>query len=118
MQPSIEERPWGWFKIILETPTYKIKELLIRPGQRLSYQFHHRRAEHWLLVKGEAVATINDREILLKPDEAIDIPVKTKHRLANRGASDVIFIEVQTGAYFGEDDIVRIEDDYNRASVT
>lgn len=110
----VEERPWGWFKILLETPTYKVKELLVRPGQRLSYQLHHRRNEHWILAKGAAVATIDGKEINLTAGDAIDIPIGAKHRMSNRGTEDLMFIEVQTGTYFGEDDIVRFADDYQR----
>ena len=110
----VEERPWGWFKILLESPNYKVKELLIRPGHRVSYQLHHKRAEHWFVVQGQATATVNDRDIMLKTGDAINIPIETKHRMANQGTEDLIFIEVQTGTYFGEDDIVRFADDYKR----
>jgi mannose-6-phosphate isomerase-like protein (cupin superfamily) len=110
----IEERPWGWFKILLDTPTYKVKELLVKPRQRLSYQMHHRRSEHWFIVAGEASVTIDDQEKIIKKGEFVDIPVEYKHRVANKGTENMIFIEVQTGDYFGEDDIVRFEDDYGR----
>lgn len=112
----VEHRPWGWFKILLDTPEYKVKEILVKPGQRLSYQLHHKRAEHWYIVKGEATVTINDVERLVGAGETVDFPVETKHRCANQGTEDVIFIEVQTGTYFGEDDIVRFSDDYGRAN--
>ena len=114
----IENRPWGWFKILLDTPTYKVKELLVKPGARLSYQLHHKRSEHWFVVQGVATATINDVEQTLAAGHSVDVPVETKHRIANNGAEDVIFIEVQTGTYFGEDDIVRLSDDYNRLSIS
>lgn len=114
MEYYIEERPWGWFKILLDTPEYKVKELLVKPGARLSYQLHHKRAEHWFFVKGEATVTINDSEKIVKAGESVDFPVETKHRVANNSSEDVIFIEVQTGTYFGEDDIVRFSDDYGR----
>ena len=110
-----EQRPWGWFKILLDTPTYKVKELLVKPGARLSYQLHHKRSEHWFVVRGVATATINDVEQTLAAGHSVDVSVETKHRIANNGTEDVIFIEVQTGTYFGEDDIVRLSDDYNRA---
>lgn len=110
----IEERPWGWFKILLDTPTYKVKELLVRPGQRLSYQLHHKRHEHWFVVKGDLGAVIDDTEIFFETGDSVDIPVETKHRAFNPSDEDVVFIEVQTGDYFGEDDIVRFEDDYKR----
>ena len=110
----IEERPWGWFKILLDTPTYKVKEILVKPGNRLSYQMHHKRSEHWYVTQGEAVVTLNDVEQVVKQYEYIDIPVEHKHRVANKSDEDMIFIEIQTGTYFGEDDIVRFEDDYGR----
>ncbi|HAT03878.1 MAG TPA: mannose-6-phosphate isomerase [Candidatus Magasanikbacteria bacterium] len=116
MSMEFEERPWGWYKVLLDTPTYKVKEILVKPRQRLSYQLHHKRSEHWYVVQGEATMTLNDKEILLKKGEYIDIPVEHKHRVANRGDKDMTFIEVQTGEYFGEDDIVRFEDDYGRQS--
>ncbi len=109
-----EERPWGWYKVLLDTPTYKVKEILVKPGERLSYQMHYKRSEHWYVVAGEALVTLDDVEILVKSGEYIDIPVEHKHRVANRGGSDMIFIETQTGSYFGEDDIVRFSDDYGR----
>ena len=110
----VEQRPWGQFKILLDTPTFKVKELVIKPGQRLSYQLHHQRREHWFVVHGKATTTINDAEIILLPGQSMDIPVETKHRIANNGMEDVVVVEVQTGTYFGEDDIVRLSDDYNR----
>ena len=109
-----EQRPWGWFKILLETPTYKVKELLVKPGQRLSYQLHHKRSEHWLVVAGVATVMLNDVVQTLKAGESVDVPFEIKHRIINNTSEDIVFIEVQTGTYFGEDDIVRIEDDYNR----
>lgn len=87
----------------------------MKPGQRLSYQLHHKRAEHWFFTKGEAVVTINDVDRIVKAGESVDFPIETKHRVANKSNEDVIFIEVQTGTYFGEDDIVRFQDDYQRA---
>ncbi|PLX28986.1 mannose-6-phosphate isomerase [Candidatus Parcubacteria bacterium] len=109
-----ENRPWGWYKVLLDTPTHKVKEILVKPGNRLSYQLHYKRSEHWYIVSGEAIVTLDDKDITLKKGEYIDIPVEHKHRIANMGDEDVIFVEVQTGEYFGEDDIVRFEDDYGR----
>ncbi len=116
MEPNyyVEQRPWGQFKILYETLTFKVKELLIKPGQRFSYQTHHKRGEHWLIVQGEAVVTRDDEEMYLTVGESVDLPVGTKHRLGNRGSVNLICIEVQTGTYFGEDDIVRLSDDYKR----
>jgi len=116
MEQDFEERPWGWYKVLLDTPTYKVKEILVKPGQRLSYQLHNKRSEHWYLVKGKAVVTLNDVDKELEAGESIEIPVEAKHRIANQGKEDVVFIEIQTGTYFGEDDEVRLEDDYNRDS--
>ena len=117
MEPNyyVEQRPWGQFKILYETPTFKVKELTVKPGARLSYQLHQKRSEHWLVVQGEATVTRDDQEIVLKTGESVDLPVGTKHRVANQGSEDLIFVEVQTGTYFGEDDIVRLSDDYKRA---
>jgi len=112
-----EQRPWGGFKILLDTPTYKVKEILVKSGQRLSYQMHYKRSEHWYVVQGEAVVTLDDKDITVKKGEYIDIPVEHKHRIANKCDIDIVFIEVQTGSYFGEDDIVRFEDDYGRETL-
>lgn len=110
----LEERPWGWFKVLYETPNCKVKELLVRPGHRLSYQSHAKRHEHWLVTQGQAVVTLNGEEHTLEAGKSIDVPLGTKHRMENRSGEETIFIEVQMGTYFGEDDIVRYSDDYNR----
>jgi len=109
-----EQRPWGQYKVLVDTPTYKVKEILVKPEHRLSYQMHYKRSEHWFVVSGEATVTLDDKDIIVKKGEYIDISVESKHRVANQENEDLIFIEIQTGEYFGEDDIVRIEDDYNR----
>jgi mannose-6-phosphate isomerase len=98
----------------LDAPTHKVKELAVRPGHRLSYQMHAKRSEHWFVVAGDAIVTINDNEAVLREGESVNVPAGTKHRIENRSDRDVVFIEVQTGSYFGEDDIVRFDDDYNR----
>lgn len=113
-----ENRPWGYYTVLLDTPDYKVKEILVRPKNRLSYQLHHKRSEHWYIVQGEAVITLDDKNIVVKKGGYIDIPVEHKHRISNNGEQDVIFIETQTGEYFGEDDIERFEDDYGRSSNT
>lgn len=110
-----EERPWGKFTNYYEGENYKIKEIVVKPGQRLSYQVHEKRAEHWFVVQGQGMATINDVEKPVVIGDTLDIPTQTKHRIGNTGSEDLIFIEVQTGSYFGEDDIVRLSDDYSRA---
>jgi mannose-6-phosphate isomerase len=104
--------------VLLDTPTYKVKRLTVWPGERLSYQKHFRREEHWTVVQGEALLTLNDVDTRRVAGEAIDIPREAWHRLANPGAADLVVIEVQCGEYLGEDDIVRRQDNYGRASKT
>ena len=108
-------RPWGYYEILEDRPRHKVKRIVVYPGQRLSLQMHHRRAEHWLVIGGEGLVTLDDDEILVPSGEAIDIPRGARHRIRNPGVEDCVFIEVQTGDYFGEDDIIRFEDDYGRA---
>ncbi|MGK2924963.1 MAG: mannose-1-phosphate guanylyltransferase/mannose-6-phosphate isomerase [Lysobacterales bacterium] len=107
-------RPWGCYSILEDAEDCKVKRLVVKPGQVLSLQKHHKRAEHWTVIRGVAKVRIGDREFLLHPNESTYIPVETRHRLENPGAKDVHLIEVQTGDYFGEDDIVRYEDIYGR----
>jgi mannose-6-phosphate isomerase len=109
-----DRRPWGFYQVLSDEPDHKIKRIVIHPNQRLSYQRHSRRSEHWYIVTGEAIVTKNDDEIKLKAGQAIDIPTGTWHRIMNARLDDLIFIEIQTGVYFGEDDIERKEDDYGR----
>jgi mannose-6-phosphate isomerase len=109
-----EERPWGGFTNLLDLSTHKVKELFVKPGERLSYQRHMKRREHWYVVSGTGFAILNDTRIPLTPGATLDIAIKDKHRLGNDGNEPLIVIEVQTGTYFGEDDIERFEDDYNR----
>jgi mannose-6-phosphate isomerase len=110
-----ERRPWGNYVILDDGPLAKVKRITVDPGQRLSYQQHHQRAEHWFVVAGTAIVTLDGTEHRVAPGEAIDIPLGTAHRVSNPGSDPLIFIEVQLGDYFGEDDIVRLEDDYGRA---
>jgi mannose-1-phosphate guanylyltransferase/mannose-6-phosphate isomerase len=107
-------RPWGSFSILEDADDCKVKRLVIKPGGVLSLQMHHKRAEHWTVVRGTAKVRLGDKEFLLQPNESTYIPVETRHRLENPGTEDVHLIEVQTGDYFGEDDIVRYEDIYGR----
>jgi len=107
-------RPWGSYSILEDADDCKVKRLVVKPGQVLSLQMHHKRAEHWTVIRGVAKVRIDDDEFLLHPNESTYIPVETRHRLENPGAEDVHLIEVQTGEYFGEDDIVRYEDIYGR----
>ena len=109
-----EERPWGSFEHLLDEEYCKVKRIIVKPGQRLSYQYHHERTEHWVVVQGEAIVILDDEEYEYHIGDVVEIPVTTKHRVENKFNKDLIFIETQTGYYFGEDDIVRIEDDYGR----
>ena len=111
---EIGERPWGKYFVIEDEAHYKLKRIEVNPGQRLSYQFHHYRQEFWTIVEGEAVVTLDDKEFDLKYGESIFIPLGSKHRIENRGSELLVLVEVQTGTYFGEDDIVRLQDDYKR----
>jgi mannose-6-phosphate isomerase-like protein (cupin superfamily) len=110
-----EERPWGRFKNVLDNEFTKVKLIEVDAGKRLSYQSHAKRRESWTVVSGQAVVTLNDREIILKVGEHIDIPLGAKHRLENRGKEKLSVVEVQTGASFGEDDITRYQDDWGRS---
>ncbi len=109
-----ENRPWGRFEILKNETHYKSKIIRVDAGQKISYQSHAKRSEHWILVKGLATVVLNDKEISVKAGEHIYIPQGAKHRIMNTSNSDVEFIEVQVGSYFGEDDIVRYQDDYGR----
>ena len=109
-----EQRPWGNFFVIHEMDNYKIKRIEVDPGKRLSYQYHNSRSEVWVIINGEGKIVLNEEIIKNKKGDSINIPKRTKHRIENTGKEKTVFIEVQTGEYFGEDDIVRIEDDYNR----
>ena len=109
-----EERPWGRFFVLHDEPTYKLKRIEVDPGRRLSYQYHHKRSEAWTIVEGVGTITLNGYIKDYSKGETVLIPQGVKHRIENKGSKKVVFIEVQTGTYFGEDDIVRIEDDYNR----
>ena len=106
--------PWGSFSTLEEGPGYKIKRLVVQPGQRLSLQKHRRRAEHWVVVAGTATVVRDDRRLRLTERQCVVIPRQAWHRIENRGRKPVVIIEVQHGAYLGEDDILRKADDYGR----
>ncbi|HSD00374.1 MAG TPA: mannose-1-phosphate guanylyltransferase/mannose-6-phosphate isomerase [Casimicrobiaceae bacterium] len=108
-------RPWGAYTVLEEAPGFKIKRIEVRPGASLSLQLHHRRTEHWVVVRGIAHVTNGERELDVHPNESTYIPLETRHRLENRGTEPLVIIEVQCGDYLGEDDIVRFEDRYGRA---
>jgi mannose-6-phosphate isomerase len=113
--PTFDRRPWGTFQVLDDTDGWKVKRITVDPGKRLSYQRHDRRAEHWVMVTGTARVTLDDVVHDLGPGESIDIPRGGAHRIENPGDETLVFIEVQMGDYFGEDDIVRLDDDYGRA---
>src|SRR5215210_94637 len=110
--PKFDRRPWGTFTVLDEGENFKVKRIEVLPGKRLSYQKHAQRAEHWFVVQGTAKVTLDDREINVSAGEAIDIAVGSAHRVENAGEELLIFIEVQRGSYLGEDDIVRLQDDF------
>ena len=109
-----EHRPWGSYTVLEDQQTYKVKRIDVLPGKRLSYQKHEKRSEHWIVVQGEGIVTLEGREISLSPGKSIDIPRMAAHRIMNPGQFILTFIEVQRGDYCGEDDIIRLEDDFGR----
>lgn len=114
--PRFDRRPWGTFTVLDEGDNFKVKRIEVLPGKRLSYQRHAQRAEHWVVVHGIAKVTLDDQEMVVKTGEAIDIAVGAAHRIENPGNEQLVFIEVQRGDYLGEDDIVRLHDDFGRMS--
>jgi mannose-6-phosphate isomerase len=115
MQLERGERPWGTYTVLEENTHYKIKRIEVLPGQRLSLQKHHHRSEHWIVVSGSALVTCGEREFMVNINESTFIPIGEQHRLQNPGKIPLVIIEVQSGEYLGEDDIVRFQDDYQRA---
>jgi mannose-1-phosphate guanylyltransferase / mannose-6-phosphate isomerase len=113
LHPTVE-RPWGRYTVMDSGPGYQVKQIVVDPGKRLSLQLHQRRAEHWVVVQGTALVTIGQEQKLVKSNESVFVPLKTPHRLENPGDEPVGIIEVQTGSYLGEDDIVRLADDFWR----
>ncbi len=109
-----ETRPWGSFTVLEDLPYCKVKRLIVHSGHRLSLQYHHKREEHWTVVRGTPTITVGDKEWVSHVGEHIYIPREARHRIANKADEDAELIEVQLGEYFGEDDIVRLEDDYDR----
>jgi mannose-6-phosphate isomerase-like protein (cupin superfamily) len=114
--PRFDRRPWGTFTVLDEGEGFKVKRIEVLPGKRLSYQKHAQRAEHWVVVNGTAKVTLDDREIIVETGQAVDIAVGSAHRVENPGRELLVFIEVQRGNYLGEDDIVRLQDDFGRVS--
>jgi mannose-6-phosphate isomerase-like protein (cupin superfamily) len=112
--PKFDRRPWGTFTVLDEGESFKVKRIEVLPGKRLSYQQHAQRAEHWVVVQGTAKVTLDGRDLLVTPGQAVDIAIGMAHRVENPGSELLVFIEVQRGAYLGEDDIVRLQDDFGR----
>ena len=110
-----DERPWGRYEVLEEQPGFKVKVLEVKPGERLSLQRHSRRGEHWVVVEGVADVVCGEDEMKLSKGEHVHIPPETNHRLGNSSEQPLKLVEVQLGEYLGEDDIVRISDDYKRA---
>ena len=113
---EFDRRPWGSYTVLEEDRGFKVKRIEVLPGKRLSYQKHAQRAEHWFVVEGTAKVTLDDKEITVRAGESIDIPIGAAHRVENPAEEDLVFIEVQRGSYLGEDDIVRLQDDYGRSA--
>ena len=112
----VDKRPWGFFVVLSDEPDHKVKRIELNPHTRISYQRHQKREEHWFVVRGTAVVTLDGKEIPLAKGQEIDVPRGAWHRIANPGTEAMAFIEIQTGEYFGEDDIERANDDYGRAA--
>ena len=111
---KIYERPWGTYRTIEQRDNYQIKHITVKPGKRLSLQYHHHRDEHWTLIKGKGVVQLNAVSVKLAVNQYMFIPKKAHHRMTNDTDEVLEFIEIQVGDYLGEDDIVRVEDDFGR----
>jgi len=109
-----DERPWGSFTVLDEAAGYKVKRIEVLPGKRLSYQRHSLRTEHWMIVRGTGRVTLDGREIPVATGSVVDVPSGAAHRIESLGGEKLVFIEIQRGDYLGEDDIVRLEDDFGR----
>ena len=109
-----DHRPWGYYTVLSDEPDHKVKRIVVYPGKRLSLQQHRRRAEHWYMVSGEGLVTLDGKMIRLNKGDSIVIPTGAAHRMENPTSDNIAFIEVQTGDYFGEDDIIRLDDDFGR----
>ena len=107
-------RPWGSYEVLAGGDRFQVKRIVVNPGAVLSLQLHHHRAEHWVVVRGTAMVSVGDEDVLLREDQSTYIPLGVRHRLSNPGRIPLEIIEIQTGSYLGEDDIVRLEDSYGR----
>jgi mannose-6-phosphate isomerase-like protein (cupin superfamily) len=110
-----EERPWGHYEVLQDTPSFKVKKIQVEAGKRLSLQSHGKRDELWTIVGGKGIAEVDGLQVHLSYGGTIDISRGQKHRMMNIGDEPLVYIEVQTGEYFGEDDIVRYQDDFGRS---
>ena len=109
-----QDRPWGSWHVLAEGAGYKVKRIEVKPHHRLSYQTHALRAEHWVIVTGKATCLIDGETLIAGPGDSVDVGIGSAHRISNEQDEDLVIIEVQRGDYTGEDDIVRLEDDYGR----
>ena len=114
---ALTGKPWGSFEVLASETLYKVKRIVVLPRHRLSLQRHQKRTEHWYVVEGEGVVTLESLEFPVRKGVDIDIPRGSSHRIANTGPRNLVYIEVQLGDYFGEDDIERLEDDYGRGGI-
>jgi len=112
-----DTRPWGEYLVLADEEDHKVKRIVVRPGERLSYQRHTMRSEHWFVLSGQGVVTLGDDKVPVAAGMAIDVAKGQAHRMENVGDEPLVFIEVQHGEYFGEDDIERLDDDYGRTPV-
>jgi len=111
---KFEMRPWGGFEVLADEKDFKTKKISVDAGAQISYQSHAKRSEHWIIISGTGEVILNEKTIAIAPGQNVFIPIGSKHRIRNTGRVPLVFVEVQTGSYFGEDDIVRYKDDYNR----
>jgi len=114
LESLYEERPWGSWRVIEQGEGYKVKRIAVHPHHRLSYQTHNHRSEHWVVVRGIATCVVEGETVVVRAGESVDVGVHHAHRIANEHDTELVIIEVQRGPYLGEDDIVRLQDDYGR----
>lgn len=114
LEKTFEERPWGYWRVVEQGEGYKVKKISVLPHHRLSYQTHSHRSEHWVVVQGIATCVVEGETVVVRAGESVDVGVQHAHRIANEHDTELVIIEVQRGPYLGEDDIVRLQDDYGR----
>ena len=114
MSETYSDRPWGNYHILFQEPGVWVKRVEVKPATRLSLQKHAQRSEKWVVVNGRGLAIVDNKEIPVGPGTVVDVPLGAVHRIGNNGKENLVFIEVATGSYLGEDDIIRLQDDYNR----